>query len=362
MSTSDTAKSHWWNDPAARRAIGIAARGAAAAVPVVLVNAVAFSGQFAFLRAHLHWVLPGQVMAALALESIAVYLAFHAHLAQLANDSALRLRLGSYVFAAIIGAMNYSHYAVRGWHPTVPAVMLGMMSLLSPWLWAIHSRRASRDKLMARGLVEEHAVRLGATRWTWHPFRSVQVMHRATWHGENDPKRAIDALAHKYGTPELVQLAQDQLRAIPAPPAVLDLAPVPSPEPVPAEPAAAVPAVPAAISASANLTAEATLPATSKRPAQEVITAAELRLAGTPIDQLPSIRRIAEDMLGDPNQRRLAARLRESRKAAETQKQDAPAGETVQGTAPVPSRPARSGGPIAWPQGFQAGGGAAVSG
>ena len=43
---------------------------------------------------------------AMALESIAVYLAFRAHAAQLANDSALRLRLASYGFAAVIGAMN----------------------------------------------------------------------------------------------------------------------------------------------------------------------------------------------------------------------------------------------------------------
>jgi hypothetical protein len=51
------------------------------------------AGQLAFLRAHLPWPLAGQLMMAAALESIAVYPAFHAHVAALANDSAPRLRL-----------------------------------------------------------------------------------------------------------------------------------------------------------------------------------------------------------------------------------------------------------------------------
>jgi hypothetical protein len=166
-------------------------RAAAVAVPVVLVNAVAFAGQLAFLRDHLAWPLPGQVMMAVALESIAVYLAFHAHVAQIVNDSALRLRLASYAFGLVIGAMNYSHYADH-WRPTFAAVALGLMSASSPWLWAVHSRRSSRDALLARGLVEHHAVRLGSTRWTWHPIRSARVMWLATWAGITEPAEALD--------------------------------------------------------------------------------------------------------------------------------------------------------------------------
>lgn len=177
-------------------------RAVAAAIPVVLVNAVAFAGQFAFLRAHLPWPLPGQVMVAVALESVAVYLAFHAHLAQLANDSALRLRLAAYSFALIIGAMNYSHYARPGWRPTFAAVAVGLMSAASPWLWSVHSRRVSRDRLMDAGLVEPHALRLGATRWLWHPLRSARVMWHATWEGITDPAEALrEARARAHGAP-----------------------------------------------------------------------------------------------------------------------------------------------------------------
>jgi hypothetical protein len=169
------------------------ARTVAAAVPLLLVNIVAFSGQFAYLRDHLHWVLAGQVTVALALESIAVFLALHAHVAALANDSALRLRLAAYAFAVAIGVMNYSHFAGPHWRPTFASVAVGLMSASSPWLWAVHSRRVSRDALMARGLIEPHALRLGATRWLWHPVRSARVMWYATWTGIQSPAEAIAA-------------------------------------------------------------------------------------------------------------------------------------------------------------------------
>ena len=178
-------------------------RAAVVAVPVVLVNAVAFAGQLAFLREHLAWPLPGQIMVAFALESVAVYLAFHAHVAQLADDSALRLRLASYTFGLVIGLMNYSHYAAH-WRPTFAAVALGLMSASSPWLWAVHSRRSSRDALLARGLVEHHAVRLGSTRWAWHPIRSARVMWHATWEGITSPAAALAAAdARELPAPEM---------------------------------------------------------------------------------------------------------------------------------------------------------------
>jgi hypothetical protein len=168
-------------------------------VPVVLVNAVAFAGQLAFLRDHLPWPLAGQLMMAAALESVAVYLAYHAHVAALANDSALRLRLAAYGFALVIATMNYSHYAGPGWRPTFAAVAVALCSAASPWLWGVHSRRASRDQLLAAGLVEPHALRLGATRWLWHPLRSARVMFHATWAGLTDPREAIARSAQVIG-------------------------------------------------------------------------------------------------------------------------------------------------------------------
>jgi len=174
------------------------------AAPVVLVNVVAFAGQLAFLREHLPWTAAGQVLMAVTLEVIAVYLAWQAHLAQLANDSALRLRVAAYGFALLIAAMNYSHYAGPGWRPTFVAVAVALCSAASPWLWGIHTRRTSRDALMAQKLIEPHALRLGATRWAWHPYRSARVMSLATWHGTTDPAGAIGAVYPEQAAPPAV--------------------------------------------------------------------------------------------------------------------------------------------------------------
>ena len=168
----------------------------ATAVPVVLVNVVAFQAQLAFWSAHLPQAQA--VLVSLALETVAVYLAWQAYLALTANDSALRLRLAAYGMALVIGALNYSHYMLPGWRPTVAAVTFGMMSAISPWLWAVHSRRVSRDQLKSEGLIEDHAVRLGMTRWFWHPLDCIRVQSRAAWVAENRPAEAIRMLDHSW--------------------------------------------------------------------------------------------------------------------------------------------------------------------
>lgn len=197
-----------------------------AAVPIVLVNYVAFRAQLRFWEAHLDHA--DAVLTAIALESIAVYLAWQAHVAQLADDSALRLRLAAYGTALVIGALNYSHYMRPGWRPTVAAVTFGLLSAISPWLWSIHSRRESRDALKAKNLIEDHAVRLGATRWTWHLYRCVKVMWAATWTGETRPAEAIalirtDPVLEASGTADVTEPdlrrdpAQRPVRQRPAP-------------------------------------------------------------------------------------------------------------------------------------------------
>jgi hypothetical protein len=168
---------------------------------------------------------------------VAVYLAWQAHLALAADDSALRLRLAAYGFAAVIGVMNYSHWMAPGWRPTFTSVTFGLMSVASPWLWSVHSRRQSRDALKARGLIEPHAVRLGATRWTWHPVRSWRVMFRATWQGENDPAAAIALPPMKGGAESAVaDMARGCQVTLADVPEVTPAAPVHvTPEPAPSQ-------------------------------------------------------------------------------------------------------------------------------
>lgn len=163
--------------------------GWTAAIPIVFVNYVAFRAQLRFWEDHLD--RGDALLVSAALESVAVYLAWQAHRALLKNDSALRLRLAAYGWAAGMGVLNYSHYMKPGWRPTAAAVVFGLMSAVSPWLWSVHSRRESRDELKARELIEDHSVRLGFTRWFWYPLRSAMVQRRSAWVGENRPAVAI---------------------------------------------------------------------------------------------------------------------------------------------------------------------------
>ena len=163
-----------------------------AAVPVVIVNYVAFRAQLRFWQAHLDPF--DALLVSAALESIAVYWSWMAHQALMADDSAFRAKLAAYGMALIIGVLNYSHYMLPGWRPTVAAVTFGMMSVISPWLWTAYSRRISRDDLIAKNLIDPHAVRLGITRWFWHAYRCIRVMHAATWIAESRPAEAIRLL------------------------------------------------------------------------------------------------------------------------------------------------------------------------
>lgn len=164
-----------------------------AAIPLVICNLIAFTGQLSFIRDHLHWPLIGDIGFAAGLESIAVFLAFMAHDALMAEDSAFKLRLGAYGAALVAAGLNYSHYSPH-LSPTFAAVGTGLMSGASPFLWGTLSKRASRDSLMTKGLIEPRALQLGATRWAWHPVKSFRVMRAATWSGVRDPGEAIAAI------------------------------------------------------------------------------------------------------------------------------------------------------------------------
>jgi hypothetical protein len=379
MSATDSAKSRWWHDAGNQHVI----RAVGAAVPVACVNATAFIGQFSFVHDHVKWILAGQVLFAGTLETVAVYLAWQAHLAKKADDTSMRITLGAYLFAAVVGVMNYSHFA-NHWHPTFMAVAMAAMSVMSPALWGVHTRRTSRDELKAKGLIEDHAVRLGGTRWTWHPFRSARVMNWATWHGINNPKRAIAHFARRYGAP--ADLVQDLARSLAREERAMlaqillaqddgtpESAPASAPETVPAGESAPLPegsapfmTVPApgdrasnpvaqeavmvieppVLNGEAHLEADASL--SGGKPSQEVIDQAELTLMGMALEELPSERAVARDLLGDPGQRRLAKRLLSARKATGTSFTGDPAGGSPNGSqAPGMIAPAR---------GFQPGG------
>jgi hypothetical protein len=159
----------------------------------LLVNAIAITGQMGWAKDNLPtWGLTGQIAFAFGLESVAVFLAYNAYLCEKRNDSALRLKLASYLFALFVATINYSHYAKQWNKPDAVAIVVGMMSAASPVLWGIYSRSVSRGILYQRGLIDEHMLRMG-NRWIWHPIRSFKVMYHATWINENKPTKAIEA-------------------------------------------------------------------------------------------------------------------------------------------------------------------------
>jgi hypothetical protein len=192
------------------------------AIPLVLVNAVAFSGQFAYINDHFLWIPPAKVMFAIALESVALFLAYMAHQALMSEDSAYGLRLSSYAFGAVIGLMNYSHYAGPGMKPTFEAVATGLMSVASPWLWGIYSRRQSRDQLKAKGLIEPRAVKLGVFRWLMFPGRAWKVFRLSVWLNINRPDEAIAAYESGQLEALLLEQAEDYRRELEADPDAAD--------------------------------------------------------------------------------------------------------------------------------------------
>lgn len=167
-------------------------------VPLVLVNAVAVWGQAGWAFNHiteaswdvgLRWALSFGFAA--AVESIGVYLAWEAHAALMANQSSGLLRLGSYAIGVLAGFLNYAHFAGDSYAPTPQAITFGLLSAISPWLWAIRSRSMNRDRLAELDMTDERGLKLSTSRKAWHPLKSLSVLRWAAWAGETRPAVAV---------------------------------------------------------------------------------------------------------------------------------------------------------------------------
>jgi hypothetical protein len=170
------------------------------AVPLLLVNSAASWGQAGWAHEHIapSWVLAG--FFAVTIESIGVYLAGMAHAARMADQSAGALQLGAYLVGLFVGFLNYWHWAGPAFAPTAQAVVFGVLSSISPWLWAIYSRYRNRDRLAELGQVDVRGVKLSTSRKLWHPVKSVSVIRFASWEGIIEPNEAVRAWsAARYG-------------------------------------------------------------------------------------------------------------------------------------------------------------------
>lgn len=161
-------------------------------LPLIFVNILALAGQIGFATDHLGWNLPAAVMFGATLESIAVYIGWHAHQALLSGDSAIKLRASSYFVGAIVGGLNYEHFAGNGGAPTVKSAVFGLMSLISPWLWAMHGRYANRKRLRDLGLIDERAPHFSGGRWVHFPAQTLGALRWGIANNVQDPAAAWD--------------------------------------------------------------------------------------------------------------------------------------------------------------------------
>lgn len=160
-------------------------------IPLLLVNSMAIWGQAGWAYDHLARHLAVAVLFAAAVESIGVYLSWESHAALMADQAAGLLRTGSYGVGGLVGALNYAHFAGDGYRPTAQAVTFGLLSAISPWLWAIRSRSLNRDRLRELGMVDERGLKLSTSRKFWHPLKSLQVIRWAAWSGVTKPADAV---------------------------------------------------------------------------------------------------------------------------------------------------------------------------
>jgi hypothetical protein len=227
-----------------------AARRLALIVPLVLVNTTAVYGQAAWAWDHLvpAGLRTGAPAAAVALcllfaatvESVGIYLAYEAHAALMEDQAAGMLRSGSYLVALVVGSLNYAHFATQpGYRPNPLAVTFGLLSSLSPWLWAIRSRSLHRSALLAKGLVDPRSVRFTTAQRLLYPLRSYGAYRLAVWNGVNNPaaaradydafraaRRGRGEIASPIETTELPATTDTEVRPAPEP----EVSPTPAPE------------------------------------------------------------------------------------------------------------------------------------
>ncbi|MGW5556832.1 hypothetical protein ACWER9_06370 [Micromonospora sp. NPDC003944] len=181
-----------------RRKLAALAQSARTIGPLLLVNAAAVGGQtaYAFTRTPATWHPVVRATVALVyaatVESISLYVNWHAHdaLLQSATGTAAEMRRRAYLIAAVVAAMNYSHFDGEHWTPTPFAVGSGMASLLSPWLWGLHTRRAQHVQLLRADLVDETGAVFDRKRRRAFPVRTWRAERWSIEHNVRDPRTA----------------------------------------------------------------------------------------------------------------------------------------------------------------------------
>lgn len=193
-------------------------------IPLIIVNSAALQGQFSWAFDHLRVGEPetlvrifAAVIYAVAVESIALFLQYYANRALRNRDSAGLLYFSAFLVAGLVATINFSHYydpKTPLWNVSVQATAyaFALCSLISPWLWRIHSRAEHREALKAAGEIDSRGVKLSLSRKFWHPIKSIRVVSMAAWSGETNPAKAVEAWEAYQSAQKIVAEEGDKVR------------------------------------------------------------------------------------------------------------------------------------------------------
>ncbi|WP_052720206.1 hypothetical protein [Actinoplanes rectilineatus] len=181
-------------------------------IPLLLVNGAAVYGQVAFFYetvAPTAWAVPGKILLAvviaLAIESISIYVGWHAHdaLINKLGHTAARLRRASYGIAGLVAAINYAHFADFSDRTgnrlglNAASVAFGLLSLISPWLWGLHSRRLKNLQLAKEGVIDATGAVFSGERVRSFPLRSYLARRWSIDRYITDPRQAWRGYNHE---------------------------------------------------------------------------------------------------------------------------------------------------------------------
>ena len=167
--------------------------------PLLIVTACAMYGQIAFavdamsppsMAFPLRLLIA--VVVAVGVESMALYVQWHAHDALLrkATATAARRRRASYAIALAVAGVNFAHF----YKVSVPAaVVFALFSAAGPWLWGMHTRRLQHLQLRQEGKLDEAGAVFSAERWRHFPLRTLGARRWSIDYGITDPRMAVES-------------------------------------------------------------------------------------------------------------------------------------------------------------------------
>jgi hypothetical protein len=169
--------------------------------PLLVVTGAAVYAQVSYGYGHYSpadWPIGARfaiaVGAALGIESIALYVQWHAHdsLLRGATATAARQRRASYLIALAVAGVAYAYFS-DNWRPTPAACVFALFSAVGPWLWGLHTRRVHHMQLLREGQVDSSGAVFSAERWRAFPIRTFMARRWSIDYGITDPRQAWES-------------------------------------------------------------------------------------------------------------------------------------------------------------------------